>query len=228
MHQTQSLINKIRDACKKEWKLVEFITIDETMVRYKDKYCPTKQYMPKIPIKWRLKVWYAIDPNSKFIYDFDVYCGKNMQSIDGQESSRIIANLGYKVVIDFTRGLENKGHVIVMDNFFTSIELFQDLERRGIYKTRTMRSICIGLHPSMKNIKKFKKRPQGDLDWMMHSSRRLSSVIWKDKQRVLLLSTHAPPITNGNAMSFSVPPHNGRERPQIPTSLILVEYTTKM
>ena len=27
------------------------------------------------------------------------------------------------MVIDFTRGLENMGHVVVMDNYFTSIEL---------------------------------------------------------------------------------------------------------
>ena len=118
MHQTQSLINKMKDACKKECKFGQFITIDETMVRYKGKHCPTRQYMCQKPIKWGLKIWCVVDANSNFIYDFDVYCGTNMQSIDGQESSCTVANLGYKVVTDLTRGLENKGHVIVMDNFF--------------------------------------------------------------------------------------------------------------
>ena len=56
MHQTQSLINKIRDVFKEEWKLRQIITVDETMIRYKGKYCPASQYMPKKPIKWRLKV----------------------------------------------------------------------------------------------------------------------------------------------------------------------------
>ena len=83
--------------------------------------------MSKKQVKWGLKVWCAADATSKFINDFDVCCGKNMQTLDGQESSPTVANLGYKVVMELTRGLENKRHVIVMDNFFTSVQLFQDL-----------------------------------------------------------------------------------------------------
>ena len=63
----------------------------------------------------------------------------------------------------------------------------------------------------------------------MHLSRRMCFVIWKDKQLVLLLSMHAPPIAEGDPMICSVPRRNGGERPQIPTLPILVEYyTTKM
>ena len=47
MHQTRSLINTIQDSCKRNWHLGQFITIDETMVRYKGKYCLARQYMPK-------------------------------------------------------------------------------------------------------------------------------------------------------------------------------------
>ena len=89
--------------------------------------------------------------------------------------------------------------------FFTSVELFQDLEQQGIYAIGTMRSNCICLHPSIKNIKEFKKRLLRDLDWMMHSLRRLSFVIWKDKQPVLLLSMHSQSTTNGDPMSCSAP-----------------------
>ena len=120
--------------------------------------------MPKKLIEWGLKVWCAAHATSKFIYDFDIYCGKNIQSLDGQESSCTVANLGYKVVMELTRGLENKGHVIVMDNLFTSIELFRDLARQCIYATETMWSNSIGLHPSIKNVKAFKKRPHGEMD----------------------------------------------------------------
>jgi hypothetical protein len=31
-------------------------TVDDMMVRYKGKYCPARQYMPKKPIKWGLKL----------------------------------------------------------------------------------------------------------------------------------------------------------------------------
>ena len=35
MHQTQWLVNSIRDSFKHEWNLGQYITIDETMVKYK-------------------------------------------------------------------------------------------------------------------------------------------------------------------------------------------------
>ena len=99
-----------------------------------------------------------------------------MQSIDGQELFSMVANLRYKVVTNFTRRLENK-----RQQFFTGIVPFQNLEQQGIYSIRTMRSNCIDLHPSIKNVKEFKERSHRDLDWMMHSLRRLSSITWKDK-----------------------------------------------
>jgi hypothetical protein len=52
----------------------------------------------------------------------------------------------------------------------------------------------------------------------MHESRRMCAAIWKDKQLVLLLSTHAPPITSGDPMECTVPRRNGPTRPDIPTS----------
>ena len=91
-----------------------------------------------------------------------------------------------------------------------------------------MQSNRIGLHPSIKNVKAFKKRLQGDLNWMMHSSRKMCFVIWKDKQPILLLSIHALPIIEGNPMNCSMPRRNRGERPQVQTSLVLLEYTMKM
>ena len=114
-----------------------------------------------------------------------------------------------------------------MDNYFTSVGLFRDLERYGIYATRTMRAKHIGLPPNLTNTK-FKKPAQGELDWIMHESRRMCAAIWKDKQPVLLLSTHVPPITYGDPMEGTVPRHNGPTQLDIPISPILKEYTTNM
>jgi hypothetical protein len=53
MHQTRWLVDEI---CKKEWSLGKYLTIDEMMIRYKGSYCPARQYMPKKPEKWGIKV----------------------------------------------------------------------------------------------------------------------------------------------------------------------------
>jgi hypothetical protein len=228
MHQTQWLINEMKASCKREWHLGQHVTVDETMVRYKGKYALARQYMPKKPIKWGFKVWILADATSHIIFDFEVYCGRSTVTLEGGMSQGVEQNLAHRVVTNLTSGLDNKGHVITMDNFFTSVGLFRGLERRGIYATRTMRSNRIGLHLDMRNIREFRRRGQGDLDWFMHNSRRMGSVLWKDRMPVLLLSTHAPPITPGNPRDCTVPRRDGALRLDIPTSPMLQEYTKNM
>jgi hypothetical protein len=137
-------------------------------------------------------------------------------------------NLAHRVVTDLIARLDNKGHVITMDNFFTNVGLFLDLECHGIYAVGTMRSNRIGLYLDMRKIKEFRRRGQGDLEWFMHNSRKMCSVLWKDKMLVLLLSTHAPPIMPGNPWDCTVPWWDGIRRPNIPTSPVLQEYTRNM
>jgi hypothetical protein len=132
MHQTRWLINEMKAAYKREWQLGQHVTIDKTMVKYKGKYCSAHQYMPKKPIKWGLKVWVMADATSHIISDFEVYCGKSTATLGGGISQCAEQNLAYWVVTDLAVGLDNKGHVITMDNFFTSVDLFHDLEHHRI------------------------------------------------------------------------------------------------
>jgi hypothetical protein len=119
--------------------------------------------------------------------------------------------------------------VITMDNYFTSIGLFKALLERGIYATGTLRNNRIGIPSDLKNTKTFIKSAQGTLEWRMHESRRMSSIIWKDKRPVLLLSTHAPPIQfPWEFPVVIVPRRNGADREHIQTSPVHLEYTTHM
>jgi len=231
MGQIRWLLNAMRDNCQKAWSIGQYGTIDEMMIRYKGTYCPARQYMPQKPQKWGLKVWCLADAQSKFVSNFEIYCGKNpiveeeMQRPRGQGEPRLAQN----VVLGLLAKNEGKGHVIVMDNFFTSIPLFRDLLERKIYATGTMRANRVGLPQSLKNTKAFNRNEQGMLDWRMHNSRQISSVIWKDKKAVLLISTHAVPIQFPCEFPIvSVPRRIGSEREDIQTSPVHLEYTTHM
>ena len=50
---------------------------------YKGFYCPIKQYMPKKPKKWYVKLWILVHFVSKYVYNFETYCGKNAESNEG-------------------------------------------------------------------------------------------------------------------------------------------------
>jgi hypothetical protein len=173
------------------WNLGKFVTVDEMMVRYKGSYCPACQYMPKKPEKWGLKLWCLADSSSKFISNFDVYCGKSMATLEEPRSARGESNLSTRVVLDLTSDIHEKGHIVVMNNY-SSIELFNALEEKGTYGT--IRSNRIGLPHLLADMKQFNRNPQGTLDWSFHESRKIAYTIWKDKKSVLLLSSHALPV----------------------------------
>jgi hypothetical protein len=125
-------------------------------------------------------------------------------------------------------GLEDKGHCVVMDNFFCSIPLFRDLEAKGIYATGIVRSNRIGLPSHLKNTRAWKRSAQGYIEWSMHESRGIRCVMWKDKCPVLLISSHALPIGYPCVPVDTVPRRHGAIRENIQTSLVLLEYTTYM
>lgn len=221
-------MNEVRDYCKLVWSLGKFLTIDEMMIRYKGSYCPARQYMPKKPQKWCIKVWCLADSSSKFVYYFDIYCGKNHNDVEVATVERGEPKLAHGVVLKLVEGLENKGHVVVTNNYFSSVGLFVDLLKLGIYATGTMRCNRVGLPLEFKNLKPFNKRPQGTLSWSMHESRSFCSIVWTDKQVVLLLSTHAMPIAFPCTPVPTVPRRNGADVERIQTSPVHVEYTTHM
>ena len=74
------------------------------------------------------------------------------------------ASATYGVVMNLLHGLEDKGHCIVMENYFYSILLFEDLVRKGIYATWTLHSNRIGLPQNLKNTKSWKRCEQGDIE----------------------------------------------------------------
>ena len=159
MRQVQWLVEKIREACMQTWRLGKFLIVDEMMVRYKGTYCPTWQYMPKKPQKWGIKIWCLADLISKFISNFDIYCGKNLDNPlkgRGHQRKSIVAQ---SVVMKLSIGLEHLGHCITTDNYFTSIPLLMELASKGIYGTGMVRTNCIGLPTHLKNLRAFKWIP---------------------------------------------------------------------
>jgi hypothetical protein len=125
-------------------------------------------------------------------------------------------------------GLENEGRTVVMDNYFTSIELFQKLHVRGIYATGTIRSNQIGLLEILADISTLNSSQQDSLEWRMHDSQTIASVTWRDKKTVRLLSTHARPVVVEGEERPTVPCRKGAIREAIPTSPVHLEYTTHM
>ena len=109
------------------------VSIDEVMVQFDGRLC-WKQYMPKKPVKWGIKLWCLCDSTTGFCANFSVYCGRDD---DDQDAS---LDLGCKVVMRLMRDRLQRYHHVYADNFFTSVHLAEALLRSGTYLCGTTRS----------------------------------------------------------------------------------------
>ena len=54
------------------------LSVDEAMIQF-DGRLAWKQYMPKKPIKWGIKLWCLYDSNTGYCVAFNVYCGSDRE-----------------------------------------------------------------------------------------------------------------------------------------------------
>jgi len=85
------------------------------------------------PTEMDIKLWCLPIYASKFVSNFEIYYSK----VVVQERGNLIASQKFTLVCDVVLNLlqdhEGKGHVLVMDNYFTSSGLFKILLEKNIY-----------------------------------------------------------------------------------------------
>ncbi|UYV73243.1 hypothetical protein LAZ67_10002324 [Cordylochernes scorpioides] len=125
------------------YKPKQYISIDESLVCLKNK-TRIRQYMPgKHHGRFGIKLWMVCESETGYCLQFEPYKGKLGQ---------IHKSLSYDVPMKLltNSNLLNKGHHIVVDNFFTSIDLARDLAKNGTYLTGTVRANRKGFPAAIK------------------------------------------------------------------------------
>jgi len=84
-----------------------------------------------------------------------------------------------KVVHQLTTSLGHKGHLVVCDNFFMSLQLFHGLLDRGIYAIGTMKGSQVGFPMVLSGMPEG-AHPKTSFFWQMHSSKRMAATTWYD------------------------------------------------
>ena len=154
------------------------LSVDEAMIHY-DGHLSWKQYLPKKPIKWGIKLWCLCDSRTGYCVAFIVYTG-------AAGNGDVTLDLGYKVVMKLMTKYLLRHHHVYADNYFTSVHLAEDLLQADTYMCGTTRSTR----------KEFPKTlalayvPQGQsVKW----TREDSSVMvckWHDKRDICMIATN--------------------------------------
>lgn len=146
-----------------------FQSIDESMTKFKGR-SSLKQYLPMKPVKRGIKMWTRCDAETGYIYDTNIYSGKETESM--------ATTLGERVVTKLSESIKNPNVVICFDRFFTSTNLLS-----------STKFPCVGTFiASRKNVPKFSgKLERGDSE-VFTCSEGLISFRWRDTKDVLLMS----------------------------------------
>ncbi|CAG5035758.1 unnamed protein product [Parnassius apollo] len=101
----------LNNACQREAKQTTSQSIDEAMIRFKG-VSSLKQYMPAKPIEREFKVWVHADSSTGYVYEFQIYTGKNKNNTPE-------LGLGDNVVKSLTKTLidEKVQAHVAFDNF---------------------------------------------------------------------------------------------------------------
>lgn len=103
------------------------LALDESMIKYKGRIF-FRQYLPAKPTKWGIKTFALCESDTGYALKFLIYTGKTTFPVDA--SSRL--TMTEQVAVNMVQGFENKGHVLYMDNFYSSPQLFMALKEKGI------------------------------------------------------------------------------------------------
>ncbi|KAJ8961304.1 hypothetical protein NQ314_005953 [Rhamnusium bicolor] len=110
----------------------EYMTIDEMLVGFRGR-CRYKMYMPNKPNKYGLKIMCLCDAKTHYLLNAFIYAGK-----DTSPNPRKLA-VPTLNVLQLVQPIINSNRNITGDNWFSSIELVNELKKCGLTYTGTLR-----------------------------------------------------------------------------------------
>ena len=187
----REIIELFRERCRTGYNCTGYWTIDERIVPCKGR-CPFRVYMPNKPDSYGILLYVLASAEERYIKDFIVYLGKEIEVVDGELHSVVTKDLGMKVVLELM-SKPPRGQHVTTDNFFTSYKLAQKLLENDHTITGTIRlnrkeiPVSMKLHPDPNYPRA--KRQLYDSKFLFTKSTSLCSYIAKENKCVCVLST---------------------------------------
>lgn len=178
----------------KIFPLGEKLSIDESMIKYYGHH-GAKQFIRGKPIRFGYKLWTCSDP-SGYILHSEVYCGGCTDIPDrgfGQ---------GGNVVLELLKKVNAlPGTKVYFDNLFSSVKLLEELSRREIGATGTLRANRIKKEMHLPDKKKFAKTQRGS--YVSRTCGEAEVTMWNDNSVVTILSNADSCTPTTTARRFS-------------------------
>ena len=154
------------------------LCIDEQLVAFRGRAL-FRQYISSKPAKYGIKIWWCCDAETCYPLAGQVYIGK-------QPGEQREVGQGARVVQDLISSWRHSGRNVVTDNFFTSVELAQNLLVQGLTFVGTIRSNKPHIPEAMRANS---RRPEHSSIFGFSDQITLVSYVPKVGKSVIVLST---------------------------------------
>ena len=101
------------------------LAIDESMLRFRGRFVG-KQYMPKKPVKWGIKLFSVADSRNGYLLNTLIYTGA--ETLDDASPSYASLPQPAQVVMHLMHRYLHKGYHLFTDRYYTSVPLVQSLQ----------------------------------------------------------------------------------------------------
>ena len=197
------------------------LSIDEMMIGTR---CRVSflQYMPQKPCKFGVKVWVLAEAKTGYVIGFQIYTGAALPVTSGKGNAS--KGLAYRVVMDLMEPYQGKGHLLFMDNYYTSFDLVYDLKMKGTFSVGTMRSNRKNFPEALKVDKKTRKNVLETGNFRFATFEDLTAVLWRDRRDVYVLSS----MHNRSVETVMKRPKGARDKVPIPCPSAVCDYNRFM
>lgn len=172
--------------CKKAYTPGAYLCVDEMLVPFRGR-CKFIIYMPKKPAKYGLKILVVCDAETFYAYNAYIYHGKDSDGLGLTETERKLA-IPTQSVLRLCKDFEKTNRNITADNWFSSIELMEQLKDRGLTYLGTLKKNKRHIPPEFQASKT--RQPESSLHGFTKDFTIVSYVPKKSKAVLLISSMH--------------------------------------
>ena len=156
------------------------LAIDETLIKFKGKV-HFRQFIPIKPGRFGIKAFTLAESSSGYYLNSKMYTGK--------EGDAVQRDLGRRAVMSVIEPYLDKGYYVFMDNYYTSVALFEELEERKTLACGTVRSNRSGLPREICGAKEKKVKQLKRGESLFRQKGNVTCVTWRDRKPVSVLAT---------------------------------------
>jgi hypothetical protein len=185
----ESFLGKLTENFRKYYVTGREVDIDEMSIYFKGRH-RCKCYNPNKPEKWHFKAYCLNCAETGYLWNFFMYRGR-----DEERDENVSATLYPVVKLLSHSEYDNKGHVLSLDNWYTSMDAAKVVKEKGMDLVGTIRVNKKGIPKKgifKKTGKDKKRRGESKCYEASIDGNKYYFTAWMDNNPVHILSTFPP------------------------------------